>query len=160
MNPTYGIHPAPSFSTLAVKNSLQSWAPPYWCLLALTSASERIFLFFLHFLLVFFFFLLRDLGQSYSPKWVHLLRADENDLLTQGIYCETPGKVISKNVMLLNSIFLHDQQFPGKRVEMLRFPEAKEWDKKKKQISVAKLHNTNSQNYPHFPTYQCHYSYF
>lgn len=34
--------------------------------------------------------------------------------------------------MLLNSIFLHDQQFPGKRVEMLKFSEAKERDLKKK----------------------------
>lgn len=139
MNPTYGIHPAPSFSTLAVRNSLQPWALPYWCLLALTSASERIFVFLLHLFWFFFFFffllpdnLLHDLGQSHSPKCVHLLTADENDLLTQGMYCETPGKVISKSLMLLNSILLHDQQFPRKRVKMLRFSEAKERDQQGK----------------------------
>lgn len=48
------------------------------------------------FLLLFFLLLsakfLHDLVITPSPKWLHLLRNDEANLLTQGVYNETSGE--------------------------------------------------------------------
>lgn len=57
--------------------------------------------------------LLHDLGQTPSPKWLHLLRNDEASLLTQGVYNdEITGENYYQEFGAIGEGFLYDQQFP------------------------------------------------
>lgn len=166
MSPTSGTHPEPSFATLGIRNSLQPGVLPCWCLLVLTSATWRNFVFLLNSCTLFVFWLfflllsasfLHDLGQTPSPKWLHLLRNDEANLLTHGVYNETSGENYYQEFGTIGEGFLKAQHFPWKRVEMLRLLMQ---GNRKKHFSVKKLHIINIWNYPHFPVYHCHYCYF